>query len=141
MSGNFHLTINSTGHKQQADARSSLFWPTIFSPLIGRYTYQGLCTLLEGLFSIVTAIAEAIFALISALAEFIAGFFVAAGETLTLIDLGALLVVLLFEVVLWFILWLVELTVSLFKWRKPKLVKRPVLWRPKPKVKKSKDTA
>ena len=108
---------------------------------MGRYTYQGFCTLLEGLFSIVIAIAEAFLALISALAEFIAGFFVAAGETLTFIDLGALLVVLFFEVVLWFILWVVELTVSLFKWRKPQLVKKPILWRPKPKAKKTKDTA
>ncbi|MGJ8694668.1 MAG: hypothetical protein ACSHW0_19595 [Thalassotalea sp.] len=97
--------------------------------------------MLEGLFSIVTAIAEAIFAVISALVEFIAGFFVAAGETLTVIDLVALLVVLLFEAILWFILWLVELTVSLFKWRKPRLVQKPVLWRPKPKPKKTKDTA
>ncbi|WP_299495251.1 hypothetical protein [uncultured Shewanella sp.] len=99
--------------------------------------------MLEGLFSIVIAIAEAIFAVISVLAELIAGFFVAAGETLTFIDLGALLVVLLFEVMLWFILWLLELTVSLFKWRKPHLVKKPVLWRPKPKLKPRKiaDTA
>ncbi|WP_299009744.1 hypothetical protein [uncultured Shewanella sp.] len=67
--------------------------------------------MLEGLFSIVTAIAEAIFA---------------AGETLTFIDLSALLVVLLFEVMLWFILWLLELVLSLFKWRKPRLVKKPV---------------
>jgi len=97
--------------------------------------------LLEGLFSIVAAIAEAIFALISVFVEFIAGFFVAAGETLTLIDLGALLFVLLFEVILWFTLWIVELTISLFKWRKPQLVKKPVLWRPKPKPKKTKDIA
>jgi len=96
--------------------------------------------LLEGLFSIVTAIAEAIFALVSALAQFIAGFFVAAGETLSLIDLGALLIVLFFEIIFWFILWLVELTISLFKWRKPRLVKKPVLWRPKPKPKKTKDS-
>jgi len=94
--------------------------------------------LLEGLFSIVTAIVEAIFALISVSVEFIAGFFVATGETLTLIDLGALLIILFFEVILWCILSLVELTVSLFKCRKPLLVKKPVLWRPKPK--KNKDT-
>ena len=96
--------------------------------------------MLEGLFSIVTAIAEAVFALISALAEFIAGFFVAAGETLSLIDLGAVLVVLFFEIILWFILWLVELTISLFKWRKPQFIKKPVLWRPKPKVKVNKNS-
>ena len=28
---------NSTGHKQQADASTSLFFHTLFSPLIGRY--------------------------------------------------------------------------------------------------------
>ena len=97
--------------------------------------------MLEGLFSLVAAVAEAIFALISVLTEFVAGFFVAAGETLTLIDLGALLVVLFFEVLVWFTLWLVELIISLFKWRKPQAVQKPVFWRPKPKPKKSKDTA
>ncbi|WOH36427.1 hypothetical protein RI844_13725 [Thalassotalea fonticola] len=92
------------------------------------------------MFSIVTAIAEAVFALISAFVEFIAGFFVAAGETLSLIDLGALLVVLFLEVILWFILWLVELAISLIKWRKPQFIKKPVLWRPKPKLKNNKNS-
>jgi hypothetical protein len=92
---------------------------------------------LEGLFSIVAAIVEGFIALISVLVEFIAGFFVAAGETLTLIDLVAVLVVFLFELLFWLILWIVELAVSLFKWRKPKIVKKPVLWRPNPKLKKN----
>jgi hypothetical protein len=47
------------------------------------------------------------------------------------------LVVFLFELLFWLILWIVELAVSLFKWRKPKIVKKPVLWRPNPKLKKN----
>lgn len=96
--------------------------------------------MLEGLLSIVAAILEGFIALISVLIEFVAGFFVAAGETLSLIDLVAVLLVFLFELIFWVILWIAELAVSLCKRRKPKIVTKPVLWRPKPKLKKIKNS-
>jgi len=42
----------------------------------------------EGLFLMITVLAEAIIAVISVLVEFTASFFVAAGEMLSIIDLG-----------------------------------------------------
>jgi len=94
--------------------------------------------MIEGLISLVVAIVEAVVSLLIAVVEFVAGFFVASGETLTLIDLAAVLVVAFFEFLLWFVLWVRELIVSLFKWRKPHPIKKPIIWRPKPKLKRKK---
>jgi hypothetical protein len=116
----------------------SVFQPAFIASIWGVIRIRKY-TLIEGLISIISALVEAGIALISTLVEFIAGFFVAAGETLTLIDLFTLLFVVFFEILFWLFLWLVELVISLVKWRKPQRVKKPVLWRPKPKVKGSKD--
>jgi len=96
--------------------------------------------MIEGFISLVVAIVDVVISLLLAVVEFVAGFFVAAGETLTVIDLMAVLVVAFFEFFLWFVLWVIELIVSLFKWRKPRTIEKPALWRPKPKLKKKKQS-
>lgn len=94
--------------------------------------------MIEALISIITAIVEAVIGMLTALVEIIASLFVGAGETLGAIDLFSLLLVLLLELILWFILYLKELLLSLFRWRKPNKVSKPILWRPKAKPKKLK---
>ena len=96
--------------------------------------------MIEGLISLVMAIVEAVIGLLSALVEVIASLFVGAGETLGGIDLMALLLVLLLELVIWFALYLKELLVSLVRWKKPGKVSKPILWRPKAKPKKKKSS-
>jgi hypothetical protein len=84
------------------------------------------------------AIVEAIIGMLSAGVELIAGLFVGAGETLGVIDLFGLLLALLLEMVLWLILYIKELLVSLFRWKKPSKVSKPILWRPKARPKQKK---
>jgi len=91
--------------------------------------------MIEGLIGIVTSIVESLVTLIASLLELVAGLFVGAGETLAATDTLLLLLVFLCEIIFWVILWIKELVVSLFKLRKPRLVARPVFWRPKPKLK------
>jgi hypothetical protein len=91
--------------------------------------------MIEGLIGIVTSIVESLVALLASLLELIAGLFVGAGETLAATDVILLLFVLLFEMFFWFILWIRELAVSLFKVRKPRPVAKPIFWRPKAKIK------
>ena len=78
---------------------------------------------------------EAIFALFAAIVEAIASFFIGAGETLGAIDLLAVIVVFMFELVFWCMLLIKELVLSLVKWRKPTMISKPILWRPKAKQK------
>jgi len=91
--------------------------------------------MIEGLIGIVTAVIESLVTLLTSLLEFVAGFFVGAGETLAATDMLLLLFVFIIEMIFWVLLWIKELTVSLLKIRKPRVVARPVLWRPKPKIK------
>ena len=83
-------------------------------------------------------IVEAVIGMLSALVEIIASLFVGAGETLGALDLFGLLLMLLLELLLWFMLYIKELLVSLFRWRKPSKISKPILWRPKAKPKKIK---
>ena len=92
--------------------------------------------MVEGLISLVMAIVEAVIRMLSAFVEVIASLFVGASETLRAFDLFGLLLVLLFELVTWFILYLKELALSLFRWKKPSKVSKTILWRPKAKPKK-----
>jgi len=78
---------------------------------------------------------EAIFTLLAAIVEAIASFFIGAGETLAAVDLLAVIVVFIFELVFWCMLLIKELVLSLVKWRKPTMISKPVLWRPKAKQK------
>ena len=52
-------------------------------------------------------------------------------EVLTAWEVFGVLVVLFVEFIFWVILFVIELVASLFKWRKPRKVVKPVLWRPK----------
>ena len=89
--------------------------------------------MLERLISIVVLIIEAVVTLFSGFFEFIIGFFVGATETITIVELCTLLVVMAVEVLLWVLLLIAELFFSLITWRKPKFIKKPILWRPVPK--------
>ncbi len=91
--------------------------------------------MIEGLIGIVTSIVESLVTLMASFLEFIASFFVGAGETLAATDTLLLLFVFIFEMIFWLLLWVKELVVSLFKARRPKHVARPVIWRPKAKIK------
>jgi hypothetical protein len=78
----------------------------------------------------IAAIIEVIGGLLAALVEWIVSLFVAGSEAL---GAGELLVlVLLFgaELILWAMLVVVELTIAVFRWRRPRRVPKPVIWRP-----------
>jgi len=94
--------------------------------------------LLEGLISLIMAVVQAVASILSIIFEFIVGFFIGATQTISFVDLIALLIVFLCELIFWFILWCVELIVSIYQLRKPKFIKKPVLWRPTLKDKKTK---
>ena len=94
--------------------------------------------MLESFFSMLVSMVQAMIAIMSTTIEFMAGFFVAAGETLGFFELMILLMIFCLEIIFWLVLWIVELIIALFTWRKPERIKRPVIWRPKPKVKSSK---
>ncbi|MDO8345283.1 MAG: hypothetical protein Q7T48_18930 [Cellvibrio sp.] len=79
---------------------------------------------------IIAAIVEAIIAIISAIIEAIVGIFVAGAEVLSIWEAAALLLALLIEMILWVVLIFIELIIALFKWRRPKKVMKPVIWRP-----------
>ncbi len=87
--------------------------------------------LIEGIFSIIVAIFEAVISLIGALIEAVAGLFAAGGEALSAGEAIGTFLALIMEVIFWGVLWLIELVISLFTWRKPKKVKKPVIWRSK----------
>ncbi len=96
--------------------------------------------LIEGVFSLVAAIIEGVVALITAAIEAIAGLFAVGGEALTAGEAIATFIALIIEVILWVILWLIELVVSLFTWRKPRKVKKPVIWRSKKRTNNEKNS-
>ena len=92
--------------------------------------------MIEALFGIVTAIVEAIVTVISALIEFIAGFFTIGAETLTAGEAVIVFLAFVAELVFWLLLWLWELILALFQWRKPKKVPKPILYKRKSKQQK-----
>lgn len=94
--------------------------------------------MLDGIVSLVSAVVEFIVSLVVGLIDFVAGFFVAAGETLTALDLFLVLFVVLAELMIWSLLWIKEFSLSLFGWRKPRHISKPTFWRPTPKIKKLK---
>ncbi len=94
--------------------------------------------MIEAIISICLAIVEALIALVTLVVDFIAGFFVAAGHTLTLVDLFLVILVSIAEIFAWLILWVLQLIKSAIKRQKPCAVSKPIFWRPKPKVKQPK---
>lgn len=90
---------------------------------------------MEVIFSIFITIVEATITACIAVLDFLASFFVASGQTLSAVDLVVVILVVFVELVCWLCLWLKELLKALFVWRKPTYVAKPVIWRPKPKLK------
>lgn len=54
------------------------------------------------------------------------------------VDLFLVFFVLIMELLFWLVLWCIELLFALFGWRKPQKVPKPLFWRPKSKLKQSK---
>lgn len=87
--------------------------------------------MLEGLISLLIAVVEAVISFFAFIIEAIASLFMVAGETLTAGEALLIFFLLIFEVLYWAILWLLEIIKSLIQWRKPKAVPKPIFWRPK----------
>ena len=92
--------------------------------------------MIEVLFGIVSAILKAIVTVISALIEIIGVFFSTGAETLTAAEALIVFFAFLAELIFWLLLWLWELILSLFQWRKPKKVFKPILYKRKSKQQK-----
>ena len=78
----------------------------------------------------VAAIVEAIFTLVASVIEAIASLFVAGAEALTFVEIVAIAALFCVELVLWFLYGVLELLRALLQRRKPRPVRKPVLWRP-----------
>lgn len=87
--------------------------------------------MLELVFEAVVAIFEGITALFAAIIEAIAGLFTVGGEALGAGEALIILFLLIIESVMWFFLLLFELIMALFLWRKPKKIKKPIIYRKK----------
>ncbi|MFY0678559.1 MAG: hypothetical protein JXR18_14875 [Neptuniibacter sp.] len=80
---------------------------------------------------IFAALIEAVVGIVVALLEAIVGLFIEGAASLGAGELFFLVLVCLAELCLWFFLAVAELIVSLIKWRKPRKVEKPIIWRPK----------
>ncbi|MCV6623861.1 MAG: hypothetical protein OIF51_19165 [Cellvibrionaceae bacterium] len=80
---------------------------------------------------LLAGIIEGVVSLIVGLIELIVGVFVEGAAGLGGLELLGLLIVLILELIWWAVLVIVELVVSAFKLKKPKAIKRPIIWRPK----------
>ena len=95
--------------------------------------FEGLGSLLMGLFEGLVALLEIVWEGFCTVVEALAGLFV---EDAAAVGVGLLLVtfvVLFAEVIAWCFLWLFELVMLVIERRRPKQVRKPVFWRPKPK--------
>ncbi len=81
--------------------------------------------MIEALFEIVIVIVEVIVSAITALIESIVSLFAVTGEVLTAGEAISALFWLIAEIIGWLILLVIELTVALFTFRKPRKVVRP----------------
>lgn len=91
--------------------------------------------MIEALFSLLFVVERAAVAFVSFIVDAIAGLFVAAGQTLTAVDLFIVLFVLVAECCAWLLLMLFALVRALVLGQKPVLMSKPVFWRPKAKLK------
>ena len=89
--------------------------------------------MIEAVVSLFMIVLDALAAAMTFIVEFIAGFFVAAGQTLSALDLFLILFIFLAEIAVWLLLTLYYLITAMVKFQKPVLVRKPVFWRPKPK--------
>ncbi len=92
--------------------------------------------MLKAIVSILLAIVEPVVSFFVFIIEAIAGLFLAAGETMTAAEAVLVFFLLIFELIFWGILWVIEISKSIIHWRKPKRVSKPVIWRPKKSTKK-----
>ncbi len=83
--------------------------------------------MIEAIVAVVIAVVEAVVAVMTAVIEFIAGVFATGGEALTAGEAFGALLAFILEIVFWGFLWLVELVIALFTWRRPRKVSRPVI--------------
>ena len=74
-------------------------------------------------------IVEALLALVSSMVEAIASIFIGAGETMGAGEAVVVFFLLLIELIIWLALIIIELIKSLFGRRKPKKIKKPIIWR------------
>ena len=92
------------------------------------YVIRQKVSVIEALFGIVTVMVELFVSVISAIVELIAGFFAVSGEALTASEAIIVLFAFIAEIIFWGVLWLRELILALFQWRKPEKVHRPKLY-------------
>jgi len=74
---------------------------------------------------------EGIVAIIAGVIELIAGFFTAGAEAMSAGEAIIVLFLFIIELIIWVFLILRELLISLIKRRKPRKVKKPIIWRKK----------
>lgn len=91
--------------------------------------------MIEAIVSLVTAVVEAVVAVVSALVELVVGAVSVGGESLTFGELIVLLLAIILEWILWMLLLIKELVVALFKWRKPRKVARPLIYKREERLK------
>ena len=63
--------------------------------------------------------------------EAIAGLFAAGAEAMSAGEAIVVLFLFIIELIMWFFMYLIELFLSLFQRRKPRKIKKPILWRKK----------
>jgi len=80
---------------------------------------------------IIAGIVEGLISLVLGLIELIVGLFVEGAASLGAGEAIGLLIVLLIELIFWLIVFISELFISLIKWRRPKKIAKPIIWRPK----------
>tara|TARA_R110001599_G_scaffold297218_2_gene501488 strand:+ start:1111 stop:1404 length:294 start_codon:yes stop_codon:yes gene_type:complete len=79
---------------------------------------------------LIAGIIEAIVGIFTSIIEAIASLFVSEGIALGAGEAIAIFFLIFVELFMWAVLWIVELLASLFLWRRPKRILKPVLWRP-----------
>jgi len=87
--------------------------------------------MIELLFELITGILKFIISLIVGLFEIIASLFLETGLLASVGEFLGVLFVFVLELILWPVLFLVELVVSLSTRRKTEKVSKPIIWRPK----------
>lgn len=89
--------------------------------------------MIEAIFSLLLVLVELLVSAVVALANLLGGVAAGAGAALGLGEALLLLGVVLLELVLWLLSVLWMLLLALLRWRKPRRVARPRLWRPRPR--------
>ena len=70
-------------------------------------------------------------AVVVGIIEAIAGLFTAGAEAMSAGEAIVVLFLFIIELIMWFFMYLIELALSLIQRRKPRKIKKPILWRKK----------